>query len=228
MPTRPAPGCTGLGLFLAFLVLLPLFLADAVLAALARLGLSAGVSAFVAAGIFLGGAVNIPIRRVAGRVDAALPPTALFGLERLVPQLAPQRTYTVIAVNVGGALVPTAVAIYQLKLLAAAGAGALVAVVAAIALNTVVCWWVAKPIPNVGIGVPPLVPPLVAALSAMLLAPSAAPNVAFVAGVMGPLLGADLLHLRDVPKITTGQASIGGAGTFDGIVLSGLFATLLA
>jgi uncharacterized membrane protein len=34
--------------------------------------------------------------------------------------------------------------------------------------------------------------------------------------------------LRDVQRINTGVASIGGAGTFDGIVLSGLVATLLA
>jgi uncharacterized membrane protein len=52
--------------------------------------------------------------------------------------------------------------------------------------------------------------------------------LAFAAGVLGPLIGADLLHLREVNKISTGVASIGGAGTFDGIVISGLIATLLA
>ena len=55
-----------------------------------------------------------------------------------------------------------------------------------------------------------------------------APPVVFVAGVLGPLIGADLLHLRDIEKITTGIASIGGAGTFDGIVLSGIVAAYLA
>lgn len=44
----------------------------------------------------------------------------------------------------------------------------------------------------------------------------------------GPLIGADLLHLRDIEKIATGVASIGGAGTFDGIVLSGIVAAYLA
>ena len=42
------------------------------------------------------------------------------------------------------------------------------------------------------------------------------------------MIGADLLHLKEVVRIAPGLASIGGAGTFDGIVLSGLAASLLA
>ena len=62
----------------------------------------------------------------------------------------------------------------------------------------------------------------------MLFAPAHAPPVAFVAGVAGPLIGADLLRLREIERMGTAVASIGGAGTFDGIVISGLVATLLA
>ena len=58
--------------------------------------------------------------------------------------------------------------------------------------------------------------------------PDFAPPIAFIAGVLGPLIGADLMHLRDIKRIATGIASIGGAGTFDGIVLSGLMAAFLA
>ena len=46
--------------------------------------------------------------------------------------------------------------------------------------------------------------------------------------VLGPLFGADLLHLRDFTRVSVGVLSIGGAGTFDGIVLSGMVAALLA
>jgi uncharacterized membrane protein len=46
--------------------------------------------------------------------------------------------------------------------------------------------------------------------------------------VLGPLIGADLLHRRDISTITTGIAGIGGAGTFDGIILSGIVAAYLA
>jgi len=75
---------------------------------------------------------------------------------------------------------------------------------------------------------PGLVPAIVAALTALLLARGQAPAVAFIAGVAGPLIGADLLHLKDLRENPVGMASIGGAGTFDGIVLSGVLATLLA
>jgi uncharacterized membrane protein len=61
----------------------------------------------------------------------------------------------------------------------------------------------------------------------MLGADQAAP-VAFVAGTLGPLIGADLLHLREIEESAVGVASIGGAGTFDGIVLSGIIAAYLA
>jgi uncharacterized membrane protein len=86
----------------------------------------------------------------------------------------------------------------------------------------------ARPIEGIGIAMPGLIPALVAAFSAVAMAPEHAPPLAFVAGVLGPLIGADLLHLRDIEKTATGVASIGGAGTFDGIVLSGIVAAYLA
>ncbi len=52
--------------------------------------------------------------------------------------------------------------------------------------------------------------------------------VAFVIGITGPLIGADLLHWKDFKSVAAGTVSIGGAGTWDGIVLSGLLAALLA
>ena len=75
---------------------------------------------------------------------------------------------------------------------------------------------------------PALLPPLVAAVPSLILVPDFAPPVAFTADVLGPLIGADVLHLREFSRTATGVASIGGAGTFDGIVLSGMVATLLA
>ncbi len=46
--------------------------------------------------------------------------------------------------------------------------------------------------------------------------------------LMGPLVRADLLHLRDIEVGEIGVVSVGGAGTFDGIVLSGIVAAYLA
>ncbi|RPI46657.1 MAG: DUF1614 domain-containing protein [Betaproteobacteria bacterium] len=82
--------------------------------------------------------------------------------------------------------------------------------------------------PRVGIALPGLAPAAVAAILALLLAPEQAPPVAFIAGVFEPLVGADLLHLKDVQRISTGLVSIGGVGTFDGIVLSGIVAAYLS
>jgi uncharacterized membrane protein len=51
---------------------------------------------------------------------------------------------------------------------------------------------------------------------------------AYVAGTLGTLIGADILNLNKIRYMRAPVASIGGAGTFDGIFLSGIIAVLLA
>ena len=51
---------------------------------------------------------------------------------------------------------------------------------------------------------------------------------AYVAGTTGVLIGADLLRINDIRQLGAPSASIGGAGTFDGIFLTGIVAVLLA
>jgi len=75
---------------------------------------------------------------------------------------------------------------------------------------------------------PGLVPAAVAAILALLFAPGDAAPVAYVAGVAAPLIGSDLLHLKEIEASAVGVASISGAGTFDGIVLSSIVAAYLA
>lgn len=87
---------------------------------------------------------------------------------------------------------------------AAAGVKPLTGLLLAIFLNTTVCYWMTKPIEGIGIAMPGLFPPLLAAVSALLFVPDQAPPAAFVAGVLGPLMGADLLHLRDIEKLAIG------------------------
>ena len=72
-----------------------------------------------------------------------------------------------------------------------------------------------------------LIAPLTAAISAVLIAESLAPSVAFAGGILGTLIGADLLHLKEIERMSAGVLSIGGAGVFDGIAMCGLFALLL-
>ncbi len=222
------PGCLALALVVALVLLLPVFLANVILLALAKLGLSPGASLLVLAGMLAGGLVNVPLRHLPRGEPIEVDSFGLFGFGRVLPRSARRRTTTVLAVNVGGCIVPASVAAYELARIAAQGATSLLAAGIAIGVNTAVCYRLARPLPRVGIALPALVPAVVAALCALLLARDFAPPVAFSAGVLGPLLGADLLHLRQVARLGTGIASIGGAGTFDGIVMSGLLATLLA
>ena len=63
---------------------------------------------------------------------------------------------------------------------------------------------------------------------AVLIDPKQAAPVAYVAGTLGVLIGADLLKLNVVRLMRVSVVSIGGAGTFDGVFLAGLLAALLA
>jgi uncharacterized membrane protein len=87
---------------------------------------------------------------------------------------------------------------------------------------------VARPVKGVGIETPAFVPPIAAAVVAIVLSPGSPVIVAYVAGVLGTLIGADLTNLNAIPKLGAPVASIGGAGTFDGVFLSGIIAVLLA
>ena len=137
------------------------------------------------------------------------------------------RQDTVVAVNVGGCVIPTALAIYEAWSLLSRGQ-AVGALALAVVVNVLVCYPVDRPVKGVGITMPALVPAAVAAGTALLAAPTQAPPVAFVAGVFGPLIGAALMHLPAVDRAETGMVSLGGAGTFDGILLSAIVALYLA
>jgi uncharacterized membrane protein len=70
---------------------------------------------------------------------------------------------------------------------------------------------------------------VVAAVSGLLLGGrELGPAIAYVAGSVGTLVGADLLRLKDIRRLGSTAVSIGGAGTFDGIFLNGVLAALLA
>jgi uncharacterized membrane protein len=96
------------------------------------------------------------------------------------------------------------------------------------ALVSAVVHWMAHPVPGVGIAVPVLVPPVAATAVAIILSRRYAPALAFISGTLGTLIGADLLNLDKIQGLGAPIASIGGAGTFDGIFTTGILAVLLA
>lgn len=73
----------------------------------------------------------------------------------------------------------------------------------------------------------PFVPPIAAAVVATLLSWRRAAPLAYISGSLRTLIGADLLNLGRIQGLGTPIASIGGAGTFDGIFLTGILAVLL-
>lgn len=130
---------------------------------------------------------------------------------------------TVLAVNVGGAIIPTALSLYFLYVTHVWGVGLLATLIMAAIVHTV-----ARPVPKLGIAMPAFLPAPIAAGIALVLAPQAAPGIAYAAGSLGTLIGADLTNLHRIRGMGAPVASIGGAGTFDGIFLVGLIAVLLA
>ncbi len=224
---RPAIWLTFL-LLAVLLVLLPLAFGQLMLSSFAKLHVSPQAAVALMMAMLLGGFVNVPVQRIVRDEWVSEHPFALFGLADVWPQLRRVRRETIIAVNLGGCIVPTALVLYELAYLGALGWPALWRVAVAAAANVFVCYLVARPVPGIGIVMPGLLSALIAATLALALAPEQAAPTAYVAGVVGPLVGADLLHLKDMRAGPAGVLSIGGAGTFDGIVLSGIVAAYLA
>ncbi|MFQ5902263.1 MAG: DUF1614 domain-containing protein [Candidatus Binatia bacterium] len=222
------PGCLPLIAILGLLVLFPLFFAQMMVAALSKLGLHPQVALLTLVGIIFGGSINIPVKRIPREEEYLVDPFMLFGFGQIFPRLRLTHSYTTLAVNVGGCLIPCGIALYQCLRVLARGPAAVLVLLIVTTISISVCYRLARPIQGIGIAMPAFIPPLLAAIPSVLLMPDFAPPIAFVAGVLGPLIGADLLHLSDIKHISTGMASIGGAGTFDGIVLSGLMAAFLA
>lgn len=210
------------------LFLLPILFGALLAGGLAKLNVSPGTAFALMIGIIVGGMINIPVHRIEIDHDAPTHPLAVFGLSGMAPRLWRTRRRIVVAVNVGGCLIPAALALYELARIARMDARVLLAVAVVSAINIFASYRLARPVPGIGIAMPGFVPPLLSAGFAILLAPDQSAPVAFIAGVAGPLIGADLLHLKDIGRIATGVLSIGGAGTFDGIVLSGIVAAYLA
>jgi uncharacterized membrane protein len=170
----------------------------------------------------VGSYVNIPVAEFPARHVLSGQEVSYFGMRYVIP-FVEERPRTVLAVNVGGAVLPALLSLYllahhELYLHSLVG----VAVVAAMT------HWMAQPIEGVGIVVPMFLPPLVAAGSALLLSRDYAPSLAYSAGSLGTLIGADLLNLDKIHGLGAPVVSIGGAGTFDGVFLTGILAVLLA
>jgi uncharacterized membrane protein len=150
---------------------------------------------------------------------------SFFGIKYRIPRVAYEETYTEVEVNVGGALIPAGMSLF---LLAISPISLIIDCLIGVLAVTVVTHLVARPVRGVGIQTPTFVPPIAAAVAAIILSPSDPAVVAYVSGTLGALIGADLLNLGKIPDLGAPVASIGGAGTFDGVFVTGILAVILA
>jgi uncharacterized membrane protein len=187
-----------------------------------KLGLGPGAALLLLFGSLIGSYFNIPIAVLPGSTARAHEIVDFYGMRYVVP-LVTSWPGTVLAVNLGGAVIPTIMSTYlviryQLWLKAA-----IATTVIAFIIHSM-----ATPVPGIGIAVPVFAPVVATAIIAFILSREYAAPLAYIGGSMGTLIGADLLNLDKISGLGAPVASIGGAGTFDGIFLTGILAVLLA
>ena len=183
-----------------------------------------------------GSYVNIPVTKVkSSQPTINYREVNFLGIRWYIPEIGFGRRETIIAINLGGAIVPVLFSIYLLlfsiptlenNLVVAYGKN-----LVAFIIVTLVVHATAKPIRGLGIATPSFIPPITAALTATTLFPIYLNTnpfiIAYVAGTLGTLVGADLLNLNKISKLGSPMVSIGGAGIFDGVYMTGIMATLL-
>jgi uncharacterized membrane protein len=170
----------------------------------------------------LGSYVNIPVAELPAEHMHSGRVITFYGMRYVIPMVK-EWPRTIIAVNVGGAVIPVILSLYLLfkNRLYARG-------VLAVGIVTAVVNLMAYPVQGVGIATPTFMPPLVATVAAILLSRQYAPPLAYIAGSLGTLIGGDLMNLGKIQGLGAPVAAIGGAGTFDGIFVTGILAVLLA
>jgi uncharacterized membrane protein len=177
-----------------------------------------------------GSHVNIPVTKLKSSEPVVESESVRFmGMVYKLPFKRAVQKQTTLAVNLGGAVIPGLVSLYLLLTFP----GAFFYSIAGILLVSVVTYSISKPVKGVGIVTPVLVSPIAAALSAILIVSVfSVPHdlifvIAYTGGTLGTLIGADIFNLDKIRDIGAPVASIGGAGTFDGIFLAGVIAVLL-
>lgn len=187
-----------------------------------KLGLSPDAALLLLVASLAGSVINLPVMSVP---SVPLPPASSpWGYRGLLRPRLSFTGHTLIAVNVGGGLIPMLFSVY----LMVHNPLSILELGVGIGLVTLVAHLTSRPVPGRGIGIPILVAPVTAAALALVLDPQHSAPLAYISGTLGVLIGADLLRLRDVRRLGVPVASIGGAGTFDGIFITGIVAVLLA
>ncbi|AKB80978.1 hypothetical protein MSBR3_0400 [Methanosarcina barkeri 3] len=185
-------------------------------------------------GSFIGSLINIPL--YAGTISSY--PGWYITLASIFAPGFPTTFHPLyLAINVGGAIVPLIISAHLVltRRVSASKAGAGILVVA------LITYVLAQPVAGKGIVLPFWVSPVLAVICSLVLLRGycGAPSLAYISGSIGTLLGADVMNILTpgvLPALSpvglqTSKSlvlSIGGAGVFDGIFLTGILAVLFA
>ena len=189
---------------------------------LEKVGLSPDSAALLLGSTLFGSMINLPLFKITSDENESI--NNLKAPRLLFTSMQPFTGTTIIAINVGGALIPIFFSLYliffhQLNPLQ---------FIPAIMVVSYVSYIFSRPIEGLGVGMPVFIAPVTAALVALVIAPTQSPPLAYVCGTLGVLIGADLFRIKDIKQMAVPVAAIGGAGTFDGIFFTGIIAVLLA
>jgi len=191
--------------------------------AFVKLGLTPQESLLLLIGSLVGSGINLPFLQLRNP-EQGFP--VKWAIQKVILGVAPAKLSDkiIIAVNVGGCLIPLSLSLYFISLQVIDP----IKIIIGVSAITLLSYKSSELIPGFGVGMPLFLAPISAALLALVIDPEHAAQLAYLSGVLGVLLGADILRIKNITQLGTSIAVIGGAGTFDGIFLTGLIAALLA
>ncbi len=208
-------------LFLMLVVLFILISINIFGMAFRKLGFPPEYSVYFLFLSLLGSYVNLPVKKVMPQVPIISGQRVNFHRFGYAASSLKIEQNTVIAINLGGAIIPVVMSGFLSTMVS------LVDVLIGVLIVTVLIHRIARPVKGSGIAIHALLPPLLATVTALIISPHNTPIIAYISGTLGCLIGVDILNLKKIPYLGLPVVSIGGAGTFDAIFLTGIISVLL-
>jgi len=209
-------------LFLMLVVLFILISINLFGMAFRKLGFPPEYSVYFLFFSLLGSYVNIPVKKVISHVPVISGHKIDYLFFSYTTSPNEIKENTIIAVNFGGTVIPVLMSVFLSTMVS------LVVVLIGILVMAILVHKIARPVKGSGMAIHALLPPILAAVTALIISPQNAPIIAYISGTLGCLIGIDILNLKKIPDIGVPVVSIGGAGTFDAIFLTGIISVLLA
>lgn len=184
----------------------------------------------------IGSYINIPITTMKSKGPIyTSKEVRLFWVKWQVPTVRIGVRKTVVAINLGGGIVPLLISgyllIFNIPKLSANPILSYAKTAIVLSIVTYGTYRMSRLVKGLGIATPSFGPPILTAVSTFIvdvLSPMQCPaQIAYIGGTLGVLIGADLLNLPKIKELGAPMVSIGGAGTFDGVFLTGLISVIL-